>query len=531
MTRARLIPTMLLLLLIGGLRAQRNYTRTHERMLTEARDLLAADRWADAAKIYKRLLPVDTAYADVAYELGTCLQNMAGQRDKAIPMFETAARNGHGEARYQLAVIRHRQQRFDEAEALLRSYRGLEGRAVNDAEVDRLIAIAGTARTLTAAPVDVQITNMGQMVNSTSNDYCPLVTADGNTLYFTSRRPGSTGGLVDPSGQHFEDIYMARRVDEIWTNALNIVGPLNTELQDATVGLSADGSRMIIYRTGRGLVSGDLLECERHMGQWQAPVLLAGEINSAAHEPSATFTPDGQDIYFTSDREGGFGGRDLYRIRRLPNGEWSKALNLGPKINTPYDEDAPFMHSDGTTLFFSSTGHGTMGGYDIFKATLVDPDMNVWTSPENMGYPLNTVNHDIYFCLSQDGRTGYFSSERAGGIGGQDIYQIVFPTSQIDYLLVRGMVTDAGEEPVRARIQLTDAGSGDLVGVYNTNERTGRYVMMVSPHAQYTMTVEAPGFLTKDSAFTTGAVPEGGREIPMDITLLRNESTARVGQP
>lgn len=528
----RAIPFLLLLTsAVPDVRAQRHYTRTHDRMLLEARDLYAGEQWADAAKIYGRLFPVDTAYADVAFELATCLANMPEQRDKAMPLFECAMRNGHIESIYQVAIMQHAQQHFDQAEALLRTYRGLPGRAVPDAEVDRRMAMAATARALIAAPVNVRITNMGRMINSEAHDYCPLVTADGNTLYFTSRRAGSTGGQRDPSGQWFEDIYMARRVDEVWSNAMSVGAPLNTGVQDATVGLDAGGDRMIIYRTGPDLVSGDLLESQRDMGEWQAPEPLAGPINSPAHEPSATLSPDGQDIYFTSDRAGGFGGRDLYRIRRLPNGQWSRALNLGPSINTPYDEDAPFLHSDGTTLFFSSNGHNTMGGYDIFRSTLVDPDMNGWSAPENMGHPLNTVNDDIYFCLSEDGETGYFSSERSGGFGGQDIHQIIFPVSQVEHLLVRGVVTDAGEEPVKARILLTRADDGEVVGVYNTNGRTGRYVMMVAPTSRYTMTVEAPGFIVAQSELVTGTVHADAREIPLDITLARNESTARAGQP
>jgi hypothetical protein len=141
------------------------------------------------------------------------------------------------------------------------------------------------------------------------------------------------------------------------------------------------------------------------------------------------------------------------------------------------------------------------------------------------------VNDDIYFCLSEDGQTGYFSSERSGGLGGQDIYQIVFPTSQIEHLLVRGVVTDAGEEPVKARITLMDTDNDEIVGIYNTNERTGRYVMIVTPHARYAMTVEAPGFETKQSVLSTSAVREGEQEIPLDITLTRNENTAKAGQP
>ncbi|MCC7501110.1 MAG: carboxypeptidase regulatory-like domain-containing protein [Flavobacteriales bacterium] len=180
------------------------------------------------------------------------------------------------------------------------------------------------------------------------------------------------------------------------------------------------------------------------------------------------------------------------------------------------------------TLFFSSNGHSTMGGYDVFKTVLMDADHNGWGDPENLGYPLNTVNDDIYFCLSEDGQTGYFSSERAEGLGGQDVYLVEFPTTQLDYLVIRGVVTDAAEDPVRARITLTDKDGADVIGIYSTNERTGRYIMVVQPGAQYRMLVEAEGFDARLSDIRTDQVGVDVREMPLDIMLTRNENTARV---
>src|SRR5690606_258080 len=138
------------------------------------------------------------------------------------------------------------------------------------------------------------------------------------------------------------------------------------------------------------------------------------------NESYASITPNDKVIYFSSNRDGGFGGKDIYKIERLPNGSWSKAVNLGSTVNTPYDDDAPFIHSDGRTLFFSSQGHQNMGGFDIFKTKL--NDNGEWTTPENIGFPINTVNDDIYFVLAADGKTGYYSSSQQGGFGGQDIY-------------------------------------------------------------------------------------------------------------
>ncbi len=518
------------LVLVGNATAQHGYGRSEYNLLDEARSLTEGGQWNDAYRIYKRLIGVDTTFAETLYGIGTCEANMPGKRDKAAEHFAAAARHGSTEALFQLALARHRQERFSDEIALLDAYKAKGTREISDVEVERQIAMAGTARALSATPVQVHIRNLGSNINTEAHDYSPLVSADGNTLYFTSRRAGSMGGRQDESGQYYEDIYTSKQINGIWTRAVNVQAPVNSGMQDATVGLSADGNEMIIYRASSEQPDGDLYITQRAQGNWGVPQRMTEKINSEAHEPSATISPDGSEIYFTSDRKGGFGGRDLYRIRRLPNGEWSLPLNLGPNINTPYDEDAPFLHSDGTTLFFSSNGHNTMGGFDIFKASLLDADQNVWGKPENLGYPLNTVNDDIFFNLSEDGRTGYFSSERAGGLGGQDIYQVVFPASQIEYLLVRGVVSDAKEAPLKARITLSQNGLDDVYGIYNTNANTGRYIMAVQPGKTYHISASAEGFATWEYDLRAGDEGSTG-EMELDIPMVRNERTAGTLKP
>lgn len=516
------------LALSGSVTAQTGYSRQHYRMLDDAKAMLDGQQWEEAAKLYKKLLPVDSTFADVHFELAQCLVKLPGQRSAAAEHFAAASRHGNSEALYHMAVERHVQQRFDEAVILLNRYRATGHRSIPDVEVDRRIAMAQQAKTMIAHPVDIKIRNMGAMVNSSAHDYCPVVTADGSTMYFTSRREAPGSGPRDATGRFYEDIYRVDNNDGIWSAAVNVGPPLNTELMDATVGLSADGNEMIIYRTGKDMVSGDLFITQRVQGKWKEPVALTERINSSAHEPSATISPDGSEIYFTSDRPGGYGGRDLYRIRRLPNGEWSLPLNLGPSVNTPYDEDAPFLHSDGTTLFFSSNGHNTMGGYDIFKVNLLDPDMNVWGMPENLGYPLNTVNDDIYFHLSADGETGWFSSERPGGLGGQDIYSVRFPSSQIEYQLVRGLVSDGADAPIKARLLLKEQGVKGDGAVFATNARTGRYVMVLRPGSSYNLRVEAPGYRVHEQVLVARPAYEGSKEVMLDILLVPSEEAATV---
>ncbi|MBP8822976.1 MAG: PD40 domain-containing protein [Flavobacteriales bacterium] len=516
---------LLAVVLSGSVAAQRVYNRAQYNMLDEARLLVDAGQWSEAHRIYKRLAPLDTTFTEVLFGMGLCEANMPDKQPLAAGHLEDAVRHGHVEAQYHLALARHRQERFTEEAALLEQYRVQRGREVSDDVTARQLATAQYAMALTASPIHMRVRNLGAAINSPQHDYCPLITADGSILYFTSRRPGSMGGLKDGSGQYYEDIYTATCQDGIWNRAVNIQGPVNTAMQDATVGLSPDGNEMVIYRASEDMPMGDLYITQRSQGRWSEPERMTDKINSKAHEPSATVAPDGTEIYFTSDRPGGFGGRDLYRIRRLPNGQWSEPLNLGAKVNTPFDEDAPFLHSDGTTLFFSSNGHNTMGGFDIFKAALLDPDRNTWETPVNMGYPLNTVNDDIYFCLSEDGRTGYFSSSREGGLGGQDIHEVVFPTSQVEYILVQGVITDANESPLKARIMLTTDGTDEVFGLYNTNAPTGRYIMAVRPGKVYHMQVVAEGFEPWEHELEANDEDMSGT-LFLDVPLVQGTKTA-----
>jgi hypothetical protein len=214
---------------------------------------------------------------------------------------------------------------------------------------------------------------------------------------------------------------------------------------------------------------------------------------------------DGDVLIFSSDRPGGMGGKDLYRVRRLPNGEWSLPRNLGPTINTSHDEDAPFLSADGQTLYFASNGHLTMGGYDLFRSEVIEPD--VWSTPSNLGYPLNTVEDDIYLTLDASGTEGYFSSARLGGFGGMDLYRVRFVERAKQFIVVHSEAMDPSGAPVPATITVLDQQSQQIQGIYNAHGQTGKFILVLNPLVNYKLFVEAQGFLTlQDELYLT---PEG----------------------
>jgi outer membrane protein OmpA-like peptidoglycan-associated protein len=222
---------------------------------------------------------------------------------------------------------------------------------------------------------------------------------------------------------------------------------------------------------------------------------MGSDINTTAWEPSACFSADGNTIYFVSDRKGGLGGRDLWKVVKLPNGEWSKASNLGAPINTPYDEDGPFMHPDGKTLYFASNGHKTMGGFDIFGSTYFAEE-NTWTQPENVGYPVSTTDDDVFFVTSADGRRAYYSSTKEGGFGDKDLYMITYPEIEAKSIaiLIGKIVNPAGGDLLaNNKITVTDLTAGDSPIDFKANAKTGKYVLTLKPGRSYNISYSANG--------------------------------------
>lgn len=276
-----------------------------------------------------------------------------------------------------------------------------------------------------ANPKTVEVINIGKVVNTDMPEYSPVVSLDGTSLYFTSRREWadkSSNNFRDPLLNDFpEDIFVSYQdLDQEWTEPVKLAF-CNNELNEATIAVSSDERQIYVYQDLSG--GGDIYYSNFGGNQFEElEKLRHNAVNTKFWETHCTLTPDGENMYFVSDRPGGFGGRDIYRIVKLPNGKWSEAQNMGPNINTEYDEDSPFIAINNKTLYYASNGPQSMGGFDIFVA-FRDAD-NVWSSPINMGYPINSCGDDIFYTTTVDGLKGYLSSFRKGGFGEKDIYEI-----------------------------------------------------------------------------------------------------------
>lgn len=479
------------------------YSQTKINPKLYAKDLNAANAsfemedYLNAIALYKKVLAVDPNQETANLNSVISRIKLSQPTDSSMMHLVKLKTSTKPEVQFYFGKIYHLTSSFDEAIKCFNNYKSIpsKNRTISDNEVDYNIACSKNAIDLMSKPHRSVIRNLGNVVNSPFPDYVPLISPDETTLYFTSRREGSTGNLKDIYGNYYEDVYVSQKMDDgKWGIPKNIGSPINTNTHDACVALSFDGNQMIIYRTSPDMLSGDLYLSRMDFNGWSEPVKFGAEINTPYVETSACFSTDTSVIYFSSNKIGGLGGKDIYRIKKLPNGKWSMPQNLGPTINTERDEDSPFLHPDGTTLYFSSKGHNTMGDYDVFK-TILNTENNTFSEPENLGFPINTVNNDIFFVFNLKGTRGYYSSIKEETFGGSDIYSIDTRFGDNDLKVKQGKVM-FGNESQKAKITLIDIESKQVAGIFNANSKTGKFILVMNPLKSYKAIVEEDGFQT-----------------------------------
>lgn len=346
----------------------------------------------------------------------------------------------------------------------------------------------------------VDIVNIGSPINTEHSEYVPVITSDETMLIYTYRGDRSKGGLMDksgkpdPRGEYYEDIMVSYKIGNSWLEPESLGDNINTNGHDASIALSVDGQELFIYKSTK-TDNGDIYSSTLNGDSWTKPEKLKGDVNTAFWEGSASLTSDGKKLYFSSNREGGFGDRDLYVAELMPDDSWGNIKNLGPVINTKYDDDAPFIHPDRRTMYYSSKGHNSMGGYDIFYTYLNDDG---WDEPINIGYPINTIDDDRYYVLSADAKTGYYSTAGRSENGTHDVYTVSpghFGKRPILALVVG--VVNKDNKPVEADITVTNAATGNLEGKFKSNSSSGKYMLALTPGNKYKIAIEVEGEDTK----------------------------------
>ncbi len=465
------------------------------------------NNFEEAVKVYLHWDSVYPGNANLNFKIGYCYANMGSGKPRAIPYLEKASANVVKEYRgdylemsspidafLYLGIVYHVDYKFSKA---VENY----DKFIKYAEFDDP-ELADSARMLKEKsfnaikiinnPLSIKIENLGNPINSAHPEYSPVITTDMKTLYFTSRREGSTGNKKDNKGLYYEDVYFSPLgSDNRWGPARHIGGKINTVGHEATISISPDGKTILLYKDDKGdgnIYFSQLLE----NNEWSKPEKMPEPVNSEYWETHACYSPDMNVIFFVSNRPGGYGGRDIWMTENI-NGKWMEAENMGPTINTIYDEDSPYMLPDGYTLYFSSQGHDNMGGFDIFICTRTEDGF--WTTPENMGYPINTTEDDVFYIPTPDEKHAYYSSAKNYGVGGQDIYYMTIIKAKKKTIKLRGRVADANSfKALEATIEFHSKDKGQVITSLTSSAEDGSYKTTLLLGDEYEIKVKADGY-------------------------------------
>ena len=304
-------------------------------------------------------------------------------------------------------------------------------------------------------------------------------------IIFTSNRSNAK------NQETIESLYVSHWREGKWLPARKLSGNIAKYYNNASVSINNDGTQLILYAyDGK---SGNLYYSTNNKGNWSAPVKFPSPINSNHNETHGSLTSDGQTMFFSSDRPGGYGGKDIYASQILPSGEWGPAQNLGPQINTSLDEESPFIMPDGRSLYFASEGHENMGGFDIFKSRL--DTASQWTNAQNIGFPINTPGDDLFYCPTPDGLRVYYASTREGTMGNTDLFLIEYPSADERRMaVVSGFIYNHDNTPAaNAEVIVESVEDTDFTGFYKPNPLTGKYVLLLQTGTTYRITISKSG--------------------------------------
>lgn len=498
-----------------------------------AKQKLYAGRYNEALASFKEILINNPTDGNLLYYIGLCHYNLTNYTS-AQSNFEKAktSTETNKETYYYLGQIYLKDGSFDNALTEFNTFQSKISEKESDIDYNLPLyfAYCNNAKNYMAKPVDVTISNIGTAINTKYDDKSPCITADGQKLVFNSRRPETTDSPLDleGDGKFFEDIYISTwdSASKKWNDAEPLQGKVNTIGHDGVLSISPDGKQIFIYLNDPSGESrgGDIYVSRVNGSKWKIPEALDKPINTSYWEGGACISPDGKTLFFVSEnprygkeKNQGVGTADIWMVTRISKTEWGKPVNLGPEVNSPNQEVGIFLAPDGKTLFFCSNNKESMGDYDIFKTSLTN---GKWSKPVNLGFPINSERRDGPFVLSADPKTGYFSSDRKGGLGETDIYKVdlsnysVLETDMIkksnnEMSILRGKILDGfqgtGIEGIEFKI--IDENQNEVASV--NSDSNGEYFITLKGGANYKIQITHKGYIKIEENITLPLGKEG----------------------
>jgi outer membrane protein OmpA-like peptidoglycan-associated protein len=526
-----ILVVLILIAAEGSVIAQKIYStksRKAIKLYEESEQYMRRRQYVHVINMLNLALEKDNKFVEAHLRLAYCykiLNNIEGQKQH----LESVVEYSNPPERYinvyfSLGEAYYLSQEYDQASKVLNDFlriQGINQRLIPEAEW--LLKNVYFAKDAMMNPLEIEPIKLPQVINTGPLQYFPVLTGDEEKIFFTHR--------FSAHPRHDENIYVASRDDQgNWGVPVSLSTNINTASNEGTCTISADGKVLIFTSCqGRGSIgSCDLYISFREGNDWTRPVNLGLNVNSPYWDSQPSLSADGRRLYFISERPGGIGGRDIWLSFLDEQDEWQPAVNLGPSINTRRDEVSPFIHVNGQTLYFASKGYPGFGGYDLYYAEYSNGE---WSKPKNLGYPINTPDDQISLFVTSNGERAYYSldSYEQNGQPLSMIYYFDIPpeisVSKRSYY-VKGTIRDEKtNQPLKARVELRDLNRNELVSVVSSDSVFGEYIMILTEGAEYALYVEKPEYIFESRNFD---LPEGSNYEPviMDFYLKRSETGA-----
>lgn len=449
--------------------------------------------YQEAIFYYLKLVDTDRINENIQYKIGVCYLNIPGEEYKAIPFLEKAITNITGKYRerfsdetrapahayFYLARAYHYNNELDNALEMYNRFKALpefEGN-YNVSMVDAEIEACEKAKIIQDIPISIDYQNIGSPVNTERDNYNPVVSVDETFLVYVSELA------------FYDGVFTSRKIGGEWTEPENITPQIESDGDVVPTGLSADGKEIYLVKGEEN--NRDIYVSRLENEFWTKMERLNDNVNSNRAESHASISTDGKTLYFTSNRRGGVGGMDIWKSERLPNGEWGTAVNLGPGINSEYDEESPFLTGNDTLLVFSSRGHYNMGNFDIFYSKKLGNDS--WSVPTNIGFPLNTTGDDYFYAPAGAMNRGYMAKKLPEGTGGMDIYRYeILPEEEETIAPFTGIIEPRDLKIAAGKdfeITVTDKMTGKVIAVIRYDSEKGLFTYKTS-HGNYSFSIK-----------------------------------------
>ena len=462
--------------------------------LKEADEFFNNGNFNAALTKYLKVYEKDSNNVTLRHNIGVCYLNVNIKHDKALPYLEWVVKQPKFDdlAYFDLARAYLYANKFDKAIGLFRKFISKVHDENWDSDAKLYIKQCENAKELIKRPIDVTFINVGKNINTPKDEFKPYIPADESNLIFTSNRKFDSRLKTS-----INNVYLSEMKKSKWSRPRQ-VSSVNTSEDEFISGISS-ANNFVLIKVRRYEAFDDIYICNKKGTRISRPVSLGENINTSSVESGSAISPNGDTLIFASDRPGGLGGLDLWMSLKLPDDSWGVPVNLGKPVNSPYDDDFPYIMSDGKTMFFSSKGHNSMGDFDIFK-TKLNTQSGKWSMPMNLGYPINTTSNNNTIAMSKNYRYGYVADIRDGGFGGLDIYRVVFNNTSPNVFIHQCTIkVGKGEtavdlpEKVVPKINVIDVATGAVFGRYICDSIHKKFILALPP-GHYKLSVKAAGY-------------------------------------